>query len=232
MHNNQAAQDIARETIHDLHGFIQVGMSEKTIAEKCRQLMEAKGSNGWWYHGLPALVLLGSRSTLSISGRDYQPLEDNRVSATDIITIDLSPTLDGWWGDYARAIFIEDGVVAEEDRPRTPLFRQGLEAELHLHARLLEIAVPEMPLDTLYQVMNQEITALGFENLDYRGNLGHTIEAHESERVYIERGSTATFAQLGRPFTFEPQIRALGGNIGFKREDIYYFDADGRLRRL
>lgn len=229
---NIIAQDIARETMHELHHFIKVGMSEKSIADKCKQLMEEKGSNGWWYHGVPAMVLLGERSILSLSGRQYQPLDDSCVSDTDVVTIDLAPTVDGYWGDYARTIFIEEGVVAGDDSPRLPAFQEGLAAEYYLHAKLIEMATPEMKYEDLYYALNREINALGFENLDFHGNLGHSVELIESDRVYIEKGVKATFAEVGRTFTLEPHIRVVGSRYGFKREDIYYFDESGRLQRL
>jgi Xaa-Pro aminopeptidase len=232
MHQNKIAQDIARETMRELHRFVQVGMSEKDIENKAMQLMTHKGSNGWWYHGIGALVLLGKRSIQSMSGRDFFASEDNRVAENDVITIDLAPTVDGYWGDYARTLFVENGAVAQEDQPTTALFRQGLDAELFLHQKLLEIAAPDMTYEQLFFQLNAEITQLGFENLDVHGNLGHSVEFDQADRIYIERDITRTFAQVGKAFTLEPHIRVPGSPFGFKREDIYYFDADGRLLRL
>lgn len=194
--------------------------------------MTQKGSNGWWYHGIGALVLLGNRSIQSMSGRDFFASDDNRVSENDVVTLDLAPTVDGYWGDYARTLFIEDGIVAKEDQPQTPLFRQGLDAELSLHHQLMQTAVPDMTYEELFFKLNAEITRLGFENLDVHGNLGHSVEFDEADRVYIERGSTRSFKELGKAFTFEPHIRLNGGRFGFKREDIYYFDENGILRLL
>jgi Xaa-Pro aminopeptidase len=229
---NKIAQDIARETISELHDFIKVGMSEKEIEKKALELMTRKGSNSWWYHGIGALVLLGKRSIESVSGRDFSANDENRVSENDVVTIDLAPTVDSFWGDYARTIFVEDGKVAQEDHPRLPLFRQGLEAELFLHNKLMEYTTPEMTYEQLFFKLNAEISNLGFENLDVHGNLGHTVEIDQKDRVYIERGSTSSFKELGKAFTFEPHIRLIGGSFGFKRENIYYFDESGILQLL
>lgn len=232
MHQNSIAQNIAKETMSELHEFITVGMSEKTIEEKALELMTEKGSNSWWYHGIGALVLLGKRSIESMSGHDCYSSEENCVSENDVITIDIAPTVDGYWGDYARTIFMENSVVAPEDAPSNPLFRQGLDAELYLHAKLKEIATPEMTYEELFLKLNDEITSLGFENLDIHGNLGHSIEMDQKDRVYIERGTTRSFKEVGKPFTLEPHIRQKGGKLGFKRENIYYFDEAGILQVL
>jgi Xaa-Pro aminopeptidase len=229
---NEIAQNIASETMSELHDFIEVGMSEKIIQSKAQELMTMKGSNSWWYHGIGAIVLLGKRSIESMSGRDYFASEKNVVSEYDVVTIDLQPTVDGNWGDYARTIFIEDGIVADEDNPQTPLFRKGLEAELSLHNKLKEISTLEMTYEEIFFKLNAEITKLGFENLDVRGNLGHSVEMDESDRIYIESGSVHSFQEVGKPFTLEPHIRLCGGSIGFKRENIYYFDDSGVLQLL
>lgn len=213
----------------NLYDFIEVGMSERIIENKAVDLMTKMGSNSWWYHGIGALVLLGKRSIESMSGRDYIASEKNIVSEYDVVTVDLAPTVDGYWGDYARTIFIEDGIVAEEDNPQTQLFRKGLEAELSLHNKLLEIITPEMTYENLFFKINAEIEKLGFENLDFHGNLGHSIEMNESERYAIEMGSTCSFNEIGKPFTLEPHIRLTGSSLGFKRENIYYFDDNGIL---
>ena len=232
MKKNKIAQDIARETMSELHEFVKVGISEKEIEQKALELMIKKGSNSWWYHGIGACVLLGKRSILSMSGRELFASEENRVSDNDVVTIDLAPTVDGFWGDYARTLFVEDGIVAKEDNPKLPLFRKGLEAELYLHNKLMEYATPEMTYEQLFFKLNAEIVQLGFENLDFHGNLGHSIELDQSDRVYIERGNTASLKEVGKPFTLEPHIRFIGGSIGFKRENIYFFDDSGILQLL
>jgi Xaa-Pro aminopeptidase len=225
----KAAQDIARKTMHDLHGYIKPGVSEAAITKKATQLLSDYGSNSWWYHGIGAFVLLGKRSTLSMSGTEHTPSEDNLVGENDVVTIDLAPTLDGYWGDYARTIFIENGMVANEDQPTVPEFRQGLEAELYIHKRLFDLVTPEMTYENLFFLLNEEIKQLGFENLDFHGNLGHSIEFEQSDRIYIEKGNQTTFSECGKPFTVEPHIRVKGGAYGYKRENIYYFDSNGTL---
>ena len=57
MRKNKIAQNIARETMSELHNVIEVGMSEKEIERKALALMTQKGSNSWWYHGVGALVI-------------------------------------------------------------------------------------------------------------------------------------------------------------------------------
>jgi Xaa-Pro aminopeptidase len=180
-----------------------------------------------WYHACPALVLAGSRSCLSISGREYEPA-DEEIGTTTLITVDLSPSLQGVWGDCARTFFLEDGRCVTE--PTNPEFRQGAEVERDLHAALKSLVTPSTTFEELYEFANARIQSLGFENLDFLGNFGHSIEMTRTERVYIEEGNREKLSSV-EMFTFEPHVRAIGGSWGFKHEDVYYFRNDA-LRQL
>ena len=224
--SNALPQKIAREAISEMHGIIRVGMSERDIEEKICDIMLKKGSGPWWYHGVGALVLLGSRSRLSVSGREYRSDPGNRVAENDIISIDCSPTVDGHWGDYTRMIFVENGAVAPEDSPSVREFRDGLDAELSIHRALIEECSPDMTYEEIYLRLNSLISDLGYINLDFHGNLGHSIELDEKDRVPLEKGSIRTIREVGKPFTLEPHIAKPNGGYGFKRENIYYIDGN------
>ncbi len=228
---NAAAQQIAKDVLSGMHGIIEVGMSEKDIADAVCSAMRERGSGPWWYHGVGALVLLGNRTVLSVSGREYAPDPENRVSFNDVVTVDCSPTLAGWWGDYARTFFVEDGRVAAEDCPSQPENRRALEAELHLHEYLLNNLSPDMTYEQAYEILSGVMEGMGWVNLDLHGNLGHSIERDEKDRVCLEKGNHLTFREVGKPFTLEPHIMRREGGHGFKREDIYYIDGN-RFARL
>ena len=85
--------------------------------------------------------------------------------------------------------------------------------------------------EELHRFSNDQITSGGFENLDFMGNLGHSICANLRDRVYIEAGNSKRLSEAGL-FTFEPHIRQVGGVWGFKWEDIYCFDADGLVSEI
>ena len=223
---NAFPQQIAKEAISEMHGIIKVGMSEAEIERIICEIITKKGSQYWWYHGVGALVLLGKRSRVSMSARDYKPDPDNRVAENDIITIDCSPTVDRYWGDYTRTIFMEDGEVAPEDRPSHKENIEGLETEFAIHRALIEECNPDMTYEEIFYKLNEKIKDLGYVNLDYHGNLGHSIEFDEWDRYYLEKGSTKTIREVGKPFTLEPHIALPETGHGFKRENIYYIDGN------
>lgn len=213
-------QNIAIYVLQEIKNYIGKGVTEKDIATKCTSLLKKAGIVDCWYHGVAALVLVGERTILSISGRDYSAT-DIAVKDNDLITIDLSPKKNDYWGDCARSYIVESEKIT--DTPNSLEFTKGLAAEKHLHNFIKEIAKPEMIIDDLYQEANREIIKLGYKNLDFRGNIGHSIERHINDRRYIERGNKSILGDLPL-FTFEPHIVAKNSKFGFKHENIYYFE--------
>jgi len=231
---NQAAQDVAKKAMVAVAERIASGMTEAQIAGLAEEQMRALGAEGWWYHNVGALVLVGeARSKLSVSGRDYQPAEGVILGETDLVSLDFSPIVNGCWGDYARTIYIEEGRVRlEPEAPVTAEFAEGYGMELKLHQELMDWVRKETTYHQVWEHMNQMLREAGYENMDFHGNLGHSIEATPEERIYLEEGNHETLGGHGTPFTFEPHIARIGGNWGYKREQIYYFGEDGKIRPL
>ena len=119
------AQDAAKKVHAALGEFIDSESTERSIAAKSKELLSAQGVTDTWYHEVPAFVLLGSRSCLSISGREYRPSEE-KVGQTNLVTVDLSPMLGVAWGDCARSYCVEKGAWTDCPSPRYILLRRFL----------------------------------------------------------------------------------------------------------
>lgn len=132
-----------------------------------------------------------------------------------MVTIDLSPQIDGCWGDYARSFIIGDNSELQE----------GVNVEEKLHFKLKNFITPNTTFEELSEEMNKEIFRLNYINLDYKGNLGHTIEKYLDDRKYIEPGNKLRFSDV-ELFTFEPHIQKEDSKFGFKMENIYYFEGN------
>jgi Xaa-Pro aminopeptidase len=224
LHVHRAIQNIARQVQDALAGLITPDDTEASIATKANQLMALHDIRTTWYYDCPAFVLLGSRSQLSISGRDYRPANE-RVGEFNLVTVDLSPSLDEIWGDCARSFCVENGRVSTE--ATSPIFQQGILVESQLHAELIEFARPDMSGGELFDWVNARIKALDFSNLDFLGNVGHSIATRREDRFFIEQGQQKRLGDM-LCFTFEPHIAA-DERWGFKHEEIYAFGVDGRL---
>ena len=76
--------------------------------------------------------------------------------------------------------------------------------------------------EELFYFINDEIKACGYVNLDFLGNLGHSIVRDKNDRIYIEKGNNKKLSSV-EAFTFEPHIGTEKSAYGFKKEDIYTF---------
>lgn len=223
-------QQIAKRTIEFLKRQIRAGMTLPELRRIAEDKMLSLGATSFWYWDVGAFVFSGGDTVLSVSGRHYETAE-KVIAENDIITVDLSPQVDNVWGDFARTIIIEDGeVVANTDKIKNAEWKHGLLAEKNLHGELLKFATPETTFEELYFYMNGLIEKYGFKNLDFMGNLGHSIASEKESRIYIEKGNRAALGSV-EYFTFEPHIALPDGKYGFKRENIYYFE-NGKLKEL
>ena len=223
-------QKIAKDTIDYIKKEIRAGMKLIDVRRLCEEKMLALGADSFWYWDVGAFVFSGDETTVSVSGREYVT-SDRLIAADDIITIDLSPQCGNIWGDYARTVILEDCKVVDDiNSIHNAEWRNGLLMEEELHAELLKFATPQTTFEELYFHINQLITDRGFINLDFLGNLGHSIVKDKNDRIYTEKGNTALLSSVDY-FTFEPHISVKGSKYGYKKENIYYF-ADGALKEL
>jgi len=222
MSSHLHVQNIALRVLRDIVPFIKAGETGCGVVDACIRLLKQYGAQDCWYHNVPALVLVGERTTLSLSGTEYQP-SNVAIRTDDLVTIDLSPMVKDFWGDCARSYIVESGCVTSPDK--SSILCYGIHAERKLHALMREIATPTTSMHELFSVINQSINDMGYKNLDFRGNLGHSIEKHMDDRRYIEANNQTRLGDCDL-FTFEPHICRTNDKWGFKMENIYYFEND------
>lgn len=223
-------QNIARNTLSYIKSIIQPRMPLLEVRQLCEAKMLSLGADSFWYWNVGAFIFSGKETTLSVSGRDY--LTSNRViEENDIVTLDLSPQKDKIWGDFARTIVIEKGKVIEtvEDIENEE-WRNGLKMEEQLHHEMLNYVTTMTTFEELFFYINEYINRCGYINLDFMGNLGHSIEREKDKRIYIEKGNALKLSDVSF-FTFEPHIANKHSSYGYKKENIYYFN-NGVLSEL
>ena len=185
--NNLTMQNLNRKTMQYLINNISVGMSLKEIKDMCEKYMLENGADSFWYWNVGALIFSGDETTMSISGKRYK-VANRIITNNDIITIDLSPQNNKYWGDFARTIIIENSkVINDINNIQNQEWKNGLLMEKYLHERLIQIVTDDMTFEELYYIMNDIIKKKGFVNLDFLGNLGHSIVKNQEERIYIEK---------------------------------------------
>ena len=218
-------QRIAKETISYIKTVIKPKMNLLDVKKLCEEKMLSLGATSFWYWDIGAFVFLGDETNLSLSGKEYVT-SDRLIEFNDIITIDLSPQNNNIWGDYARTIVIENGEVVDcINEIQNSEWRNGLLMEERLHQELIDFVTPQTTFEELYMYINNLINNEGFINLDFMGNLGHSIVKNKNERVYIENGNYMLLSSVNY-FTFEPHISIPNSSYGYKKENIYYFSKE------
>lgn len=218
----------AKQTIEYIKKIIKPGMNLLEIRKFCEEKLLESGADSFWYWDVGAFVFAGDETCVSVSGKQYVT-SDRVIGNNDIITIDLSPQVGNIWGDYARTIIVENGMVVENiGLIENPEWKSGLQMEEKLHAELLRFATKETTFEKLYYHMNEFIVENGFVNLDFMGNLGHSIVKTKGDRIYIEKENKTKIGDV-KYFTFEPHIAFPDSKYGYKKENIYYFDEAGLI---
>lgn len=218
-------QSIAKETIKYIRKVVKPGMNLIELRNICEEKLLELGADSFWYYDIGALVYAGDETSKSVSGVEYTT-SDYYIKNDDIVTIDLSPKLRNIWGDYARTIIIEDGYVVDEiEQIKNVEWKNGLMMEEKLHDELYHFLTVNSTFEELYYHMNEFIIKNGFINLDFNGNLGHSIVKNKKNRIYIEKENNRKLSDV-EYFTFEPHITMINSKYGYKRENIYYFDKD------
>ncbi len=223
------AQDIAKKCLEHMKDFLVPGLTRDQIHEECQRYMSSLGSQGWWIHNDPALILFGDLS--SYSGAGLPDYEDRRIKEDDLISIDVAPMIQTGWGDLARSFVMEGGRIIDWKESKNQEITEGMQMEMKLH----ELFVNFVDADTAFEKLHSRIDAFvrehGYHNCDYHGNYGHSIENDAKDRVTIDIGRKQVIAEYGKPITFEPHICKNGGHIGIKHEDMYVF-YEGKMRKL
>lgn len=225
----QQVQKIAKDTMVYIRQNIKAGMNLLEIRKLCEAKMLEFGADSFWYWDVGAFVFAGDETAISVSGTEYTT-SDRIISQNDIITIDLSPQKEDIWGDYARTLIVQNGIVVGLEDIANKEWTQGLRMENALHSELFKFATPQTTFEELYYHMNRVIEENGFVNLDFLGNLGHSIVKQKKDRIYIEKGNQSCLGDVDY-FTFEPHISIAGSKYGYKKENIYYCE-HGNLMEL
>ena len=222
-------QQIAKDTMDYAREMIKPGMNLLELRELLDNKMLELGADSFWYWDVGTFIFAGDETTVSVSGTEYQT-SDRIIAENDIVTIDLSPQIGDIWGDYARTIIVENGIVVNKDNIFNKEWKNGLLMEDILHLELMDYATPNTTFEELYYHINGIIQEKGFINLDFLGNLGHSIVRDKKDRVYTKKGNNLSLNSVDY-FTFEPHISIPGSKYGYKKENIYYF-RNGKLTVL
>lgn len=160
------------------------------------------------YQGFPKSVCV-SRNEVVCHGI---PSEDEVIQDGDIVNVDVSTILDGYFSDSSRMFCI--GTVSEEKQKLVQVAKECLEVGLK------ECKAWE-PLGNMSNAINEYAQKHGYSIVREIGGHGIGMEFHEDPWVsYVAPAGTGMIMAPGLMFTIEPMV-----NMG--KADIWCDEADG-----
>lgn len=199
------AQKLALLACQESKKFLNPGISEKQFSDVCEDIMYSLGAEDLWY---PMLVNFG-HNTIYCTRGNHLPSSDVLLKDNDIVLIDFSPQLNGYWGDYSETIVIGNN---EE-------MKQLSSDAKYIFDCTFEYAKDCLTIGELFNYCNRLIEELDYNLLDPNGNIGHSIENlnNQNKRIYLCPENKEIRLE-GKTWAIEPHIGR--GMYGAKFENV------------
>ena len=149
------------------------------------------------------------------------PNENEILQDGDIINVDCSTILNGYFSDSSRMFMLGD--VTEEDRKLVETVKECMELGL-------KEVKPWGFLGDMGQAVNDHAKAAGYSVVREIGGHGVGIEFHEEPWVsYVTRKGTDMLMVPGMMFTIEPMVNAGGHEVFIDEDDGWTVYTKDRL---
>ncbi len=189
------------------------GRTEMEIGREIASMLEAGGLT------VPAFPIVASGPN---SASPHHHTGTRQIERGDMIVLDFGGTLQGYYSDITRTVFVGELPDADSERMRV----------YNLVAKAQEAAVrtgrPGMTCEQLDSVARGILTEGGYGQF-FSHRLGHGIGLDGHEQPYLVQGNT-TLLRAGMAATIEPGLY-LPGDFGVRIEDTVVFTNDG-IKRL
>jgi len=203
------AQDAARAAAEAIMATPLVGLSEAGIARLIDNGLREAGVAETW---CPTLVGVGAGTT--VCHPDHLPSDAHVLEDGGIVWADITPVVNGWYGDITRVWF------AGEPSARDAAIVRDADAILQDALAFVE---PGMEARELFLHTKRLIDDGGYRLCDLLGNIGHDLGRDAYGHGFID-ASNATPMWGG--WAIEPHIGL--GDRGAKFEDIVWLSTSGR----
>lgn len=140
------------------------------------------------------------------------PMQDRRAADGDTVILDMTPTVDGWLGDFCTSVALRGDDEAAE----------LVESCRWVQQRLVAAVVPGMPARELHALGGHLAAERDLRLLDLLDNIGHSIGREFAADGFIDPWNDTPMVPA---WTIEPHLGRRGR--GAKFEDIVWLDDDG-----
>jgi methionyl aminopeptidase len=189
------ASKLAAETLHYLGQFAQPGITTKHIDDKCAEFMKDHGAIAATkgYHGYPAHCCTSVNEVICHGIPSKYELKDG-----DIVNIDVTPILNGYYGDTSRMFAIGD--ISEDAKKLIEVTRQCLWIGI-------EQVKPGNKFGNIGYYINKFAVEHGYSVVFEFAGHGVGLQFHEEPQVdHKAAKDSGAIMQPGMTFTIEPMI--------------------------
>lgn len=204
------AQELAHAALRHVMSLDLVGRTDRELAAECEMYLRDHGSTDPW---CPTLV--GAGDATLVCHPLYAPVDEHRFEGGELVWLDITPVLDGWYGDATQVWFV--GEPDERDR-------RLREDALAIERGGLEFVQPGMPACELFAHVHGLIEDAGYLLLDLWGNVGHDL-GYQSAYAHGFIDARNTTPMWGA-WTMEPHLG--DRRRGAKFEDVVWLSEDGK----
>lgn len=211
---------IVRQVLDELRGMVAAGVStmdlEKIADRRIKELGAKPAFKG--YYGYPC-VLCTSINDEIVHGI---PSSKRVLKAGDIVSIDCGVVLDGYYGDAAITVAVDDSVSAERKK-----LMEVTERSLYKGIEQVKIG---NSISDIGGAVQEFVEANGFSVV--REFVGHGIgtKLHEEPQVpnFRSRGADMRLRE-GMVLAIEPMVNAGGPHVRVGDDNWAVYSADGSL---
>lgn len=213
-----AAGRLAAETLDYITPFVQPGVETQELDRLIAEFVISHGAVNapLGYRGYPKSCCISINHVVCHGIPSEKTLKDG-----DIVNIDVTPILDGWYGDSSRMYTV--GKVNVQARRLIDVTYECL-------MRAIDIVRPGTRLGDIGAVIQEYAEAQRFSVVrDFCGHgLGRVFHAEPNVMHYGRRG-TGTVLDEGMFFTIEPMINAGGPDTKILADDWTAVTRDRKL---
>ena len=213
-----AAGRLAAETLDYITPFVQPGVETQELDRLIAEFVIARGAVNapLGYRGYPKSCCISINHVVCHGIPSEKTLKDG-----DIVNIDVTPILDGWYGDSSRMFTV--GKVSVQARRLIDVTYECL-------MRAIDIVRPGTRLGDIGAVIQEYAEAQRFSVVrDFCGHgLGRVFHAEPNIMHYGRRGTGAVLDE-GMFFTIEPMINAGGPDTKILADDWTAVTRDRKL---
>lgn len=198
------AQHLAENALSELEPYIRPGMTERQISACFREICLGKAEVE---QALTDMVISGPNSA-----GFHNFASDRHIEAGDLILIDFSIVVGGWFSDMTRMFSVGEPV---------PEARHICEVTAEAKERAAALLHPGVTGAELYHAAMDTIAQEGYGKY-FPHALGHGI-GHEMHQAPSLNADNSAPILSGTVFSIEPGIY-LPEKFGARLEDLYYLD--------